>query len=111
MKALTRKTTRTARIEHWHPYAWQAQSLLLAYPDEQFEQSLTLAGRVAATLPEPVAHPLLRFTAHAEQTATADLATAYAILDDRATARRRSAPTWPPPMWPPSTTANAAART
>ena len=64
MKALTRKTTRADRTGPWHPYAWQAQSLLLAYPDEQFEQSLTLASRVAATLPEPVAHSLLRFTAH-----------------------------------------------
>ena len=89
MKALKRKTSRTDRTNSWHPYAWQAQSLLLAYPDEQFEQSLTLAGRVAATLPEPVAHPLLRFTAHAEQTATADLATAYVATFDH---RKRCCP-------------------
>ncbi|MFJ6551846.1 nitrate reductase molybdenum cofactor assembly chaperone [Streptomyces luteogriseus] len=79
---MNRKTKRTARTAPWHPHAWQAQSLLLAYPDEQFEQRLALAGRVAATLPEPVARPLLRFTAHAEKTAPADLAAAYVATFD-----------------------------
>jgi nitrate reductase molybdenum cofactor assembly chaperone NarJ/NarW len=79
---MKRKNTRTARTEPWLPSAWQAQSLLLAYPDEEFEQRLALAGRVAATLPEPVARPLLRFTAHAEQTATADLAATYVATFD-----------------------------
>ncbi|WP_028800539.1 nitrate reductase molybdenum cofactor assembly chaperone [Streptomyces sp. 142MFCol3.1] len=79
---MRRKPTRTARPQPWHPHAWQVQSLLLAYPDEQFEQLLALAGRVAATLPEPVAGPLLRFTAHAERTAPADLATAYVATFD-----------------------------
>lgn len=89
MKALKRKTTRTDRTDSWRPYAWQVQSLLLAYPDEQFEQRLTLAGRVAASLPEPVAGPLLRFTAHAEQTAIADLTTAYVATFDH---RKRCCP-------------------
>ncbi|MFD8005355.1 nitrate reductase molybdenum cofactor assembly chaperone [Streptomyces mirabilis] len=79
---MKRKITRTARTEPWHSHAWQAQSLLLAYPDEQFEQRLALAGRVVATLPEPVARPLLRFTAHAEQTAPADLAAVYVATFD-----------------------------
>jgi nitrate reductase molybdenum cofactor assembly chaperone NarJ/NarW len=79
---MKRKTTRAARTEPWHPYAWQAQSLLLAYPDEQFEQHLALAARVAATLPEPVARPLLRFLTHAGQTALADLAAAYVATFD-----------------------------
>lgn len=79
---MNRKTKRTARTAPWHPHAWQAQSLLLAYPDEQFEQRLALVGRVAATLPEPVARPLLRFTAHAERTAPADLAAAYVATFD-----------------------------
>ncbi|MDX3242928.1 nitrate reductase molybdenum cofactor assembly chaperone [Streptomyces sp. ME18-1-4] len=79
---MKRKPTRTARTQPWHPHAWQAQSLLLAYPDEQFAQRLALAGQVAATLPEPVAGPLLRFTAHAGQTAPADLATAYVATFD-----------------------------
>ncbi|MEU0217040.1 nitrate reductase molybdenum cofactor assembly chaperone [Streptomyces sp. NPDC006265] len=73
---------RAARTQPWHSYAWQAQSLLLAYPDEQFGQRLALARRAAATLPEPVARPLLRFVAHAEQTAGADLATTYVATFD-----------------------------
>ncbi|AVV45947.1 nitrate reductase molybdenum cofactor assembly chaperone [Streptomyces sp. ID05-04B] len=77
-----KKTKRATRAQSWHAHAWQAQSLLLAYPDEQFEQRLALARRVAATLPEPVARPLLRFAAHAEQNAPADLATAYVATFD-----------------------------
>ncbi|MFE0965477.1 nitrate reductase molybdenum cofactor assembly chaperone [Streptomyces fungicidicus] len=79
---MKRKTTRTARTELWHSYAWQAQSLMLAYPDEDFEQRLALAARVAATLPDPVARPLLRFIAHARQTAPEDLATMYVATFD-----------------------------
>ncbi|WP_329416811.1 nitrate reductase molybdenum cofactor assembly chaperone [Streptomyces sp. NBC_00704] len=79
---MKRKTTRTTRIRPWHADAWQAQSLLLAYPDERFEQYLALAGRAAAALPEPVARPLLRFTAHAQQTDPADLAAAYVATFD-----------------------------
>jgi nitrate reductase molybdenum cofactor assembly chaperone NarJ/NarW len=79
---MKKKTTRATRPHSWHPLAWQAQSLLLAYPDEQFEQRLALARRVAATLPDPVARPLLRFTTHAEQTAPADLATTYVATFD-----------------------------
>lgn len=86
---MKRKTTRTARTEPWHPHGWQAQSLLLSYPDEQFAQRLALAGRVAATLPDPVARPLLRFTAHVEQTAPADLAAAYVATFDH---RKRCCP-------------------
>ncbi|MDW4911197.1 nitrate reductase molybdenum cofactor assembly chaperone [Streptomyces sp. ADMS] len=79
---MKRKNTRTARAEPRLSHAWQAQSLLLAYPDEEFEQTLALAARVAATLPDPVARPLLRFTAHAEQTAPADLAATYVTTFD-----------------------------
>lgn len=86
---MKRKTARTARTQPWHPHAWQVQSLLLDYPDEQFEQRLALAGRVAATLPEPVARPLLRFTAHAGQTTPADLAAAYVATFDH---RKRCCP-------------------
>ncbi|WP_460071625.1 nitrate reductase molybdenum cofactor assembly chaperone [Streptomyces sp. YKOK-I1] len=76
------KTPRTVRTAPWHSHAWQAQSLLLAYPDERFEQRAALADRVAAALPEPVAAPLLRFTAHAGRTPTADLAAAYVATFD-----------------------------
>ncbi|MFI5963919.1 nitrate reductase molybdenum cofactor assembly chaperone [Streptomyces asoensis] len=83
------KTVRTDGTEHWHPAAWQAQSLLLAYPDDEFGQRLALARRVAAHLPEPVARPLLRFAAHAEETAPADLAAAYVTTFDH---RKRCCP-------------------
>nr|WP_228031589.1 nitrate reductase molybdenum cofactor assembly chaperone [Streptomyces phyllanthi] len=86
---MKRKSTRTARTEPWHPHAWQAQSLLLSYPDEQFARCLALAGRVARTLPDPVARPLLSFTAHAERTAPADLAAAYVATFDH---RKRCCP-------------------
>lgn len=86
---MKRKTTRTARVESRHPHAWQVQSLLLAYPDEQFAQHLALAARATAVLPDPVAHPLIRFTAHAEQTAPADLAAAYVATFDH---RKRCCP-------------------
>ncbi|MDX3524934.1 nitrate reductase molybdenum cofactor assembly chaperone [Streptomyces sp. ID05-39B] len=76
------KNARTDRAKPWFSHAWQAQSLLLAYPDDGFEQTLALAGRVAATLPEAVARPLLRFTAHAERTVPADLAATYVATFD-----------------------------
>ncbi|MFE8011715.1 nitrate reductase molybdenum cofactor assembly chaperone [Streptomyces antibioticus] len=77
------------RLHPWHPHAWQVQSLLLAYPDDRFAGHLDLAARVAATLPEPVARPLLRFTAHAARTPTADLAAAYVATFDH---RKRCCP-------------------
>ncbi|MET9887922.1 4Fe-4S dicluster domain-containing protein [Streptomyces sp. NPDC006430] len=88
-EAMKRKTTRAARTQPWHSHVWQAQSLLLAYPDQRFDQRLALAGRVASTLPEPVARPLLHFTAHAGQSATTDLATAYVATFDH---RKRFCP-------------------
>ncbi|MEU2157969.1 nitrate reductase molybdenum cofactor assembly chaperone [Streptomyces sp. NPDC019396] len=86
---MKRKTMRTVGMQPWHPYAWQVQSLLLAYPDEQFEQRLALTSRVAATLPEPVARALHRFTAQVEKTNSADLATAYVATFDH---RKRCCP-------------------
>ncbi|MFE7856083.1 nitrate reductase molybdenum cofactor assembly chaperone [Streptomyces sp. NPDC057403] len=77
-----RKTSRGSRAEDWHPHAWQTQSLLLGYPDAHFARHLDLAARVAAGLPQPVARPLLDFTAHAGRTAPDDLATAYVATFD-----------------------------
>ncbi|GAT83800.1 nitrate reductase [Streptomyces sp. F-3] len=71
-----------ARTEPWHPCAWQTQSLLLAYPDEQFPQHLSLARRVAPALPARVRAPLLRFTDHAGHTPADDLAAAYVATFD-----------------------------
>ncbi|WRZ95353.1 nitrate reductase molybdenum cofactor assembly chaperone [Streptomyces sp. NBC_01007] len=86
---MKRKTARAARTEPWRSHAWQAQSLLLAYPDDRTGSRLTLADRVAATLPDPVARPLLRFTAHAGRSAPDDLATAYVATFDH---RKRCCP-------------------
>ncbi|GGY09625.1 nitrate reductase molybdenum cofactor assembly chaperone [Streptomyces anandii] len=79
----------TPRTEPWHPYAWQAQSLLLAYPEEDFGQKLSLARRVAPALPEQVRDPLLAFTAHAERTPAAELGAAYVATFDH---RKRCCP-------------------
>ncbi|MFI1290397.1 respiratory nitrate reductase subunit gamma [Streptomyces sp. NPDC020792] len=43
-----------ARTEPWHPCAWQVQSLLLACPDEEFPERLSLARRAAPALPDRV---------------------------------------------------------
>lgn len=70
------------RTEPWHSAAWQIQSLLLAYPDEQLPHHLSLAHRVAVALPSGVREPLVDFTARAERTAPADLAAAYVATFD-----------------------------
>ncbi|MFJ8196459.1 nitrate reductase molybdenum cofactor assembly chaperone [Streptomyces sp. NPDC096152] len=69
--------------------AWQAQSLLLAYPDERLPERLTLARRVAATQPEAVAGPLRGFAEQAERTPPHDLAAEYVATFDH---RRRCCP-------------------
>ncbi|WP_367319969.1 nitrate reductase molybdenum cofactor assembly chaperone [Streptomyces sp. HUAS ZL42] len=66
--------------------AWQAQSLLLAYPDDQLEQRLTLALKVAATQPRTVGGPLVRFAEHAGRIPLPDLAADYVATFDH---RRR----------------------
>ncbi|MFE2278661.1 nitrate reductase molybdenum cofactor assembly chaperone [Streptomyces sp. NPDC059454] len=77
------------RVQAWHPYAWQLQSLLLGYPDEHQAGHLALARRAAPELPAPVRDPLLRFTEHAEGAGTEALATAYVATFDH---RRRCCP-------------------
>ncbi|MFF5159560.1 nitrate reductase molybdenum cofactor assembly chaperone [Streptomyces sp. NPDC000348] len=78
-----------SRVQPWHPYAWQLQSLLLGYPDEHQAGHLALARRAAPELPAPVRDPLLRFTGHAEGVGTEALATAYVATFDH---RRRCCP-------------------
>ncbi|GGY97914.1 nitrate reductase molybdenum cofactor assembly chaperone [Streptomyces poonensis] len=75
---------RPSAVHARNALAWQAQSLLLAYPDEQFPEYLTLALRVAATQPKPVGDPLEAFAEHASRTPLPDLAAEYvATLDHR----------------------------
>jgi nitrate reductase molybdenum cofactor assembly chaperone NarJ/NarW len=65
-----------------HPAAWQAQSLLLGYPDEQVLDRLDLLRRTAATLPAPVGAPLLRFLGHVASTPPGELAAGYVATFD-----------------------------
>ncbi|WAZ26411.1 nitrate reductase molybdenum cofactor assembly chaperone [Streptomyces cinnabarinus] len=62
--------------------AWQAQSLLLAYPDDRLTQHLTLALQVAATQPSPVGTPLTRFAEQADRTPLPELAADYVATFD-----------------------------
>ncbi|GGZ88017.1 nitrate reductase molybdenum cofactor assembly chaperone [Streptomyces echinoruber] len=89
MRARRRRTARTARTEPWHPYAWQAQSLLLAYPDDRLPAHRALARRAATALPPAVAGPLLDFAARTEHVPADDLAAAYVATFDH---RKRCCP-------------------
>jgi nitrate reductase delta subunit len=64
--------------------AWQAQSLLLAYPDDQLLAHANLARKVLDSLPRKVADPLAGFLDHIDATPLLDLATDYvATLDHK----------------------------
>jgi len=62
--------------------AWQAQSLLLGYPDEDLLARLDLLRRVVAALDQPVGAPLRRFLDHLESTPPAELAADYVATFD-----------------------------
>jgi nitrate reductase delta subunit len=62
--------------------AWQAQSLLLGYPDEELIARVGLLHRVAAGLDEPVRAPLLAFLRHAAGTPLSELAADYVATFD-----------------------------
>jgi nitrate reductase molybdenum cofactor assembly chaperone NarJ/NarW len=66
-----------------HPAAWQAQSLLLGYPDDQLPAHVDLARRVAPALPDTVAAPMLRFLDHTARTAPGELAEHYVATFDQ----------------------------
>ncbi|GGV40543.1 nitrate reductase molybdenum cofactor assembly chaperone [Streptomyces griseoflavus] len=85
-----RRTLRPAhRVQPWHTYAWQVQSLLLGYPDADQPGHLSMARRAAPALPAEVRTPLLRFVGQAEDTGTDALAAAYVATFDH---RRRCCP-------------------
>jgi nitrate reductase delta subunit len=69
--------------------AWQAQSLLLDYPDERLAGRTELLRRVAHGLPEPVGAPLTRFLDHLGRTPPPQLAADYVATFDN---RRRCCP-------------------
>jgi len=66
-----------------HPAAWQTQSLLLGYPDDQLPAHLDLARRVVPTLPDTVAAPMRRFLEHATRTTPGEMAEHYVATFDR----------------------------
>ncbi|MBT3149507.1 nitrate reductase molybdenum cofactor assembly chaperone [Streptomyces sp. CHD11] len=77
------------QVQPWHTYAWQLQSLLLGYPDEDQADHLSLARRTVPALPAEVGGPLLRFVEHAEDAGTDALAAAYVTTFDH---RKRCCP-------------------
>ncbi|XVU21487.1 nitrate reductase molybdenum cofactor assembly chaperone [Actinoplanes sp. CA-054009] len=63
--------------------AWQAQSLLLGYPDPVLRDRLDLLSSVASTLEPKVGAPLLRFIEHARVTPPVQLAADYVATFDQ----------------------------
>jgi nitrate reductase delta subunit len=62
--------------------AWQAQSLLLGYPDVELVAHVGLLRRVCATLDGCVGDPMRRFLDHLERTPLTDLAVDYVATFD-----------------------------
>ncbi|RDI55191.1 nitrate reductase molybdenum cofactor assembly chaperone [Nocardia mexicana] len=62
--------------------AWQLQSLLISYPDEQLAPRLPLISGVSAALPESLGDPLARFLAYASATPPVTLAAEYVATFD-----------------------------
>jgi nitrate reductase molybdenum cofactor assembly chaperone NarJ/NarW len=69
--------------------AWQVQSLLLGYPDEELTGRLELLRRVAAALEKPVGRPLRRFLGHLGRTPLPEVAADYVATFDH---RKRCCP-------------------
>ncbi|HEU4346623.1 MAG TPA: nitrate reductase molybdenum cofactor assembly chaperone [Actinoplanes sp.] len=78
-----------ARVPDWRPAAWQAQSLLLDYPDERLLAHRPLLRGVAGALPPAVGGPLHRFLDHLDATPAGELAADYVATFDQ---RRRCSP-------------------
>lgn len=66
----------------WQSLAWQTQSLLVAYPDEQLLGRAGLFGQVTERLPRQIREPLDRFLRYAEATPPVDLAAEYVATFD-----------------------------
>jgi len=64
------------------PLAWQAQSVLLCYPDEELPGRLPLLREVAPAAGARIGRPLGRFLGHAASTALPDLAADYVATFD-----------------------------
>jgi nitrate reductase delta subunit len=64
------------------PLAWQAQSVLVSYPDEELPGRLPLLRQVASAAGARVGRPLHRFLGHAARTPLPDLAADYVATFD-----------------------------
>src|SRR5262245_5100149 len=62
--------------------AWQVQSLLLAYPDEQLYGRLELLRQAVSTLDGSLGAPLQRFIDHVTRTTPSELAADYVATFD-----------------------------
>lgn len=71
-----------SRVDDRYPLAWQAQSLLLAYPDEDLLRHVDLLRQTAARLPAQVGVPLTRFLDHISTTPLGELAADYVATFD-----------------------------
>lgn len=69
--------------------AWQAQSVLMNYPDDHFAEHLPTLRRVAAALPRPLGAPLGLFLSHVDAVGREDLAADYVATFDH---RKRFSP-------------------
>jgi nitrate reductase molybdenum cofactor assembly chaperone NarJ/NarW len=69
--------------------AWQVQSLLLGYPDEELLARRPLLRAAASSFPEPVGQPLLAFLDHLDATPLGELAADYVATFDH---RKRFSP-------------------
>lgn len=69
--------------------AWQAQSLLLAYPDEKLLLHRTLLRAITPTLPRSLGEPLSDFVNHIDATPLTNLAADYVATFDH---RKRFSP-------------------
>lgn len=70
-----------SRVPADHVHAWQAQSLLVSYPDDQ-PLPVEVLRRVAATAESRVGEPMARFLDHVESTPRTALAADYVTTFD-----------------------------
>jgi nitrate reductase delta subunit len=71
-----------SRAAALYPLAWQAQSVLLCYPDEELPGRLPLLREVASAAGARIGRPLHRFLSHAATSPLPDLAADYVATFD-----------------------------
>lgn len=72
----------TAITQNERARAWQAQSLLLGYPDDGLFAHVPLLRRVTSTLPDTLGRPLATFLDHIGASARSELAARYVATFD-----------------------------